>query len=594
LKALARARKSAHKDRSCLKSSPCNQLFPTDAREFASQCLCPILDEGTVHALACLQGDCNVCQAGYKTVKFCKHELETFKENVPWSCYERVPIGKKNKDGQEIKHTMLKHHRTPIPELVKSFRDHLMGHKIGKGKCKCEKKAGCPKNLPFAFHCFEQYHQAKQKDLNKQYLKLGEAMCIMDFSENYNCDMYRPAQSIYYTYRQATIHVAVIIRHAEKHVDGVQSTEEHPILIHDHVFVISEDLKHDAAFVEHFVGRLIKDYFQARNLKLKVLHQWTDGCASQYKCAHGFADVGSSYQKYGVKVIRNYFATAHARGIQDAAGGDLKYQGRVYVLWEHDSNRWFNKLLEPFTFFQFCDAELRLPRTLALTGVRSSKVQLNLRVFYWTPLIGEGAVNRPKNEPRYKTVRCTRKLHSVRAGPSPNSLYVRDVTCYCKGCYLGVGSCENSTHVDNWRVEYLVADNNAATRAEEDFLQKYCEARSDVVTMGMVFAVLGEGDVWLAQATGELETLTKSFTDSEGQCFAGGDHVIKCKYFEFLDDEDVYVYELKGDEHETCMFPHLVTCVNVVLTVDEGSTPECTKYRISYEERERERGYLNL
>ena len=63
------------------------------------------------------------------------------------------------------------------------------------------------------------------------------------------------------------------------------------------------------------------------------MHEFTDGCSSQYKSRHCLDDLSFETTEYGYKVFhRNFFETSHAKGPQDAAGGFIKRQADITVL----------------------------------------------------------------------------------------------------------------------------------------------------------------------------------------------------------------------------------------------------------------------
>ena len=55
------------------------------------------------------------------------------------------------------------------------------------------------------------------------------------------------------------------------------------------------------------------------------IHEFTDGCAGQYKSEHTFAD-------FGCQIDRHFFETSHAKGEQDAAGANVKQRATFAVL----------------------------------------------------------------------------------------------------------------------------------------------------------------------------------------------------------------------------------------------------------------------
>ena len=99
-----------------------------------------------------------------------------------------------------------------------------------------------------------------------------------NYSENYSCTSQDQLQSQYFSQSQASIHVTILHRHALKDVDGVESTIEDPIIIPEHIFVISPDTKH--------VRELVAGYLKEIKYDVEVMHEWTGGCSAQYNSQH--------------------------------------------------------------------------------------------------------------------------------------------------------------------------------------------------------------------------------------------------------------------------------------------------------------------
>ena len=78
--------------------------------------------------------------------------------------------------------------------------------------------------------------------------------------------------------------------------------------------VISDDQKHDHNFV-HAVQGKVRDYLTDIGYDARVMHEWTDGCSSQYKSRHCIGDIAYAQQDHGyVQLTRNFFETSHAKG----------------------------------------------------------------------------------------------------------------------------------------------------------------------------------------------------------------------------------------------------------------------------------------
>ena len=73
--------------------------------------------------------------------------------------------------------------------------------------------------------------------------------------------------------------------------------------------VITDDLKHDASAVATFEKAAI-DHVRAKGVDIQAIHQWTDGCASQYKCHTSFANISMAETVHKAPVTRNYFETS--------------------------------------------------------------------------------------------------------------------------------------------------------------------------------------------------------------------------------------------------------------------------------------------
>ena len=66
--------------------------------------------------------------------------------------------------------------------------------------------------------------------------------------------------------QRASIHVTILHRHALMNVDGIESTDENPFVITEHLFVISPDCKHDHHSV-HSARKLMDGYLKEIGMK---------------------------------------------------------------------------------------------------------------------------------------------------------------------------------------------------------------------------------------------------------------------------------------------------------------------------------------
>ena len=114
-------------------------------------------------------------------------------------------------------------------------------------------------------------------------------------------------------------------------MDGVQSTEEEPVICKEHLFVISDDVTQDHDSVLH-IQKLISKHFQDSKCIIKNMHEFSDGCAGQYKSRHYLGDLSCSLATLGYTVQRNFFTTSHAKGEQNAAGSHVKQKATTAIL----------------------------------------------------------------------------------------------------------------------------------------------------------------------------------------------------------------------------------------------------------------------
>ena len=84
---------------------------------------------------------------------------------------------------------------------------------------------------------------------------------------------------------------------------------------------ITEDSKHDADALFEFENRALKILQEEVGLEREEVHEWTDGCAAQYKGKKSFGDI--SLRKTP-KVTRNLFKTSHGKNACDGLGEIVK------------------------------------------------------------------------------------------------------------------------------------------------------------------------------------------------------------------------------------------------------------------------------
>ena len=162
---------------------------------------------------------------------------------------------------------------------------------------------------------------------------MDHVLCVHDYPENYVCSYLEEIQSQYFCKNEASLHVTFLYRHACDRFDHGSNSNEHPNIIKEYVFIISDDLGHDSYSVYH-VRTLIHNYLSDTvKCKVKKLHEFTDGCSAQYKSRHCMGShVLMSSSDFVYPTQRNYFETLHAKGEQDAAGAHVKQKAGLVVV----------------------------------------------------------------------------------------------------------------------------------------------------------------------------------------------------------------------------------------------------------------------
>ena len=140
------------------------------------------------------------------------------------------------------------------------------------------------------------------------------------------------------------------------------------------------------------------------------MHEFTDGCAAQYKSRHCIGDLSCCVADFGFPIQRNYFETSHAKGEQDAAGSHVKQQTSLAVIRGRADITNAKQPCDHLTVNFSKPAQSSLPS-------RSTAVSLKRRLFFYVPAEGEEAVSRHREGRCFNTIKGIRKLHSVVTSP---------------------------------------------------------------------------------------------------------------------------------------------------------------------------------
>ena len=154
--------------------------------------------------------------------------------------------------------------------------------------------------------------------------------------------------------------------------------------------MISNDEVQDFHSV-HKAQELVKGYLEEQlHIKVNKLHEFTDGCAAQYKSHHCIGDLSINHScclfDYGFQIQRSYFETSHAKGEQDAAGDNVKKKVSQAVLRK-------TVIRNAKDMSDFLTENFSTPSASSFAS-QTKAVGLAQRVFFFVPTEGEDAVVR--------------------------------------------------------------------------------------------------------------------------------------------------------------------------------------------------------
>ena len=286
--------------------------------------------------------------------------------------------------------------------------------------------------------------QQNQFQDSVMHLQKDEAVLVMDFAENYTCRKVREAQAYHWNQMQITLHPMMAYYYKKK-------GEEYE-LQKEGIIAITEDTKHDSFAVSTF-EKVALDHLQKKT-QVTRLHEWTDGCAGQYKGATAFANISLFPNDFGIPVVRNFFETSHGKSPCDGIGGTVKHKAHNAVLHGKEEIQCAAQLAD------FCQRELSNVGS-STYQYRRSKYDNSHRTFV---LVQANEIDRNKPERVVKTLPGTRKLHSIRSTDTRFNISTRHVSCYCKPCIHGEDLCENLAYGIGWKDFQLKIDKKSNSK----------------------------------------------------------------------------------------------------------------------------------
>ncbi|CAG2227088.1 unnamed protein product [Mytilus edulis] len=233
--------------------------------ELVDDTLCTRSANTHQHKISCLDRLCSEC--GVCKFSMLPGELDESDVQISWERYEYKNVKVK---GDKMIRKLVLVRKSSSPAEMFQYLEKLLE--------------------TFPAHQFRAYWQSKQMKSLVENLPIGHCVTVHDFSENYKCTEQNEIQSSYFQKLEVSLHVTILHRHSVLEYDGKDSTAEEPNIVTEQFFVISPDQKHDHHYT-HCVQNLVSEYLKSINCEISVMHEFTDGCSSQYKSRHCKAEV---------------------------------------------------------------------------------------------------------------------------------------------------------------------------------------------------------------------------------------------------------------------------------------------------------------
>lgn len=275
----------------------------------------------------------------------------------------------------------------------------------------------------YATHCDNYFMQLNSYQQMIKSFSNHECVVVMDFAENFACQMQGEAQSAYYSRQQVTVHPMVVSIWTECGI------------IRDSVVVVSDDLKHDAFAVRYFVS-ILDGHLTLKYPFITKIIFWSDGCAAQYKSAKPFYNIAKNLFQHRA-VEWNFFGSRHGKGPSDGESAVVKTFVNRIVQSGVQSIGSAREMFELLSNSQLYHGD----------GV-------SRRHFYFAK---EETIDQLRStfQKKISPVTGTRKVHQITAGPGYTSVRFRRLTCLC----LDTDTCvheDNQWTVSRIRGEYTV------------------------------------------------------------------------------------------------------------------------------------------
>ena len=316
-------RKALKEQRLCF----CSCENSKDSHSIYRQLLCPYAEFAD---RKCLHGDCMQCQ-GLLGLKMCEEEKNQ-QLQVKWMRWGTVEYV--DKKGDTKTKSDFCEVRTPIGELLQKLKDIKVRFAVHHD---------CMKWQAADWHYV-------QENLPRKYFA-----SVQDFSENLALEVAMEHQSKYYTQVGVTLYGAVLLFNIEDVQDSFieragwgsgAAIIDHfnchhlPHIIYVTVCVVSDDLKHNPAFVQHVNDKIISPWVKSEVMDEQPIGHLarSDGAPTQFDNCHQYVWISKHQAKIGWKLDWSLHCECHGKDKVDPELGTGKNIIRVAQLEQSTSN----------------------------------------------------------------------------------------------------------------------------------------------------------------------------------------------------------------------------------------------------------------
>lgn len=414
---------------------------------------------------ACVTRECATCgdhlDKPFQLSSFCPHERSS---QEPFSYLKWCPLEKETKDGNSKGISDFIKVVSPLAEILEDFFSFL----------------------PFYLYHKETYTVQRDDWKETKNLSVGTVVSVQDFSENYAHSTNLEHQQAYFNGSALTVYTVVLFSRLENWKASKISDDERsqlmerfngkPPILREEILILSTHMKHDTNMTATCLD-VVNSHIIENLENIKIHNGRSDGCAGQFKNASFWAMVANFKPELGAPFYLwwDHFGSGHGKNESDGIGGSFKANARRFETTPYldllkqtqdleDSNSQINT--------NMLQRQLDLVQeAISETSTWQEKVELDARVLYnWAkaekpegygqPVSGDitkggyykrttyflsafpGSSDNSRTGfvqlkvPKYKTIKGTHYIHSIRPVPGNerDMLVLRTRSCHCEMC----------------------------------------------------------------------------------------------------------------------------------------------------------------